>query len=47
LNEAGLRQALESAFAFAADEDEDLGRRTASANLHTVIEYLEGRRHEL
>jgi hypothetical protein len=47
LNEAGLRQALDLAFTFAADEDEDPGRRTAYSNLHTVIEYLEGRRSDL
>jgi hypothetical protein len=47
LNEVGLRQSLDSAFTFAADEDEDPGRKIAYSNLLTVIDYLEGRRREL
>ena len=47
LNEAGLRLALDSAFAFAADEDEDPGRKIAYSNIFIVIDYLEGRRREL
>jgi hypothetical protein len=44
LSVGGLRQSLDSAFAFAADEEEDAGRRAAYDSLRTVIEYLEGRR---
>jgi hypothetical protein len=47
LNGDGLRQALDSAFVFAADEEEDPGRKTAYKNLSMVIDYLEGRRREL
>jgi hypothetical protein len=47
LSADGLRQALDSAFAFAADEEEDPGRKKAYKNLTTVIDYLEGRRREL
>jgi hypothetical protein len=47
LNVATLRKTLDSAFAFAADEDEDPKRKKAYANLRTVIEYLEGNRREL
>jgi hypothetical protein len=47
LHADGLRRALDLAFAFAADEEEDPGRKTASANLRVVIDYLEGRRREL
>ncbi len=39
-----LRKALDSAFAFSADEQEDPGRKRAFENLETVIEYLEGKR---
>jgi hypothetical protein len=42
-----LRSAVDSAFVFAADEDEDPKRRTAYANLRVVVDYLEGRRREL
>jgi Nucleotidyltransferase of unknown function (DUF6036) len=47
LNVATLRKTLDSAFAFATDEDEDPKRKKAYANLRTVIEYLEGNRREL
>ena len=43
----GLRAALDAAFAFAADEEEDPKRRVAYANLRVVIDYLEGRRRDL
>jgi hypothetical protein len=43
----GLRTALDQAFTFAADEDEDPKRRRAYANLRVVVDYLEGRRREL
>lgn len=47
LDVESLRRTLDSAFAFAADEDEDPKRKKAFANLRTVIEYLEGTRREL
>jgi len=47
VNADELRKALDSAFAFAADEDEDPQRKRAYANLGIVIEYLEGKRHRL
>jgi hypothetical protein len=43
----GLRGALESAFAFSADEEEDPGRKSAFENLEVVIEYLEGKRRAI
>jgi hypothetical protein len=42
-----LRTALESAFAFSADEEEDPGRKRAFASLRTVVDFLEGRSHQL
>lgn len=42
-----LRKTLDSAFAFAADEEEDPKRRKAYANLRIVIEYLEGNRRQI
>ncbi len=42
-----LQAAVDSAFAFHADEDEDDKRRTAYANLREVVAYLEGRRRNL
>jgi hypothetical protein len=42
-----LREALESAFLFAAGEDEDLGRKGAFANIERVIAFLEGRSMQL
>jgi hypothetical protein len=47
LTAGGLRAAVDLAFAFAADEDEDPKRKNAYANLRAVIEYVEGRRREL
>ena len=38
---------LDSAFAFAADEEQDPKRRKAYANLRTVIEYLKGNRRQI
>jgi hypothetical protein len=43
----GLQASLDSAFTFAADEDEDPKRKMAYAHLRTVLDYLEGRRREL
>jgi hypothetical protein len=43
----GLRAAVDLAFAFAADEDEDPKRKAAYGNLGVVVDYLEGRRREL
>jgi hypothetical protein len=42
-----LREALESAFLFAADEDEDHGRKRAFLNLERVVAFLEGRSIQL
>jgi Nucleotidyltransferase of unknown function (DUF6036) len=42
-----LREVVDLAFAFAADEDEDPKRRAAYGNLGLVVDYLEGRRREL
>jgi len=47
VNAEELRKALDSAFAFAADEDEDPQRKRAYTSLEIVIEYLEGKRHRL
>jgi hypothetical protein len=43
----GLQRALDSAFIFAGDEDEDAGRKAAYANLRIVLDYLEGKRRAL
>jgi hypothetical protein len=43
----GLRSAVDLAFLFAADEEEDPKRKAAYANLRVVVDYLEGRRREL
>jgi hypothetical protein len=42
-----LREVVDLAFAFAADEDEDPRQRAAYANLAVVVDYLEGRRKGL
>jgi hypothetical protein len=47
LSADGLRAAVDLAFTFAADEDEDPKRRRAYANLRVVVDYLEGRRRGL
>ena len=44
---AGLQAALDLAYVFAADEEEDPGRKRAYTNLRLVIEYLEGKRRSL
>jgi hypothetical protein len=43
----GLRSAVEPAFAFRADEEEDPKRKNAYANPRTVVDYLEGKRRTL
>jgi hypothetical protein len=43
----GLQSAVDSAFAFAADEEEDPKRRRVNAKLRVLVDYLEGRRREL
>ena len=47
LDVATLSEAVDSAFAFAADEDEEPKRKRAYTNLRVVIDYLEGKRHQL
>jgi hypothetical protein len=42
LTPEGLQRALDSAYAFGADEEEDPGRKRASDNLRRVIGYLNG-----
>ena len=43
----GLRSAVDSAFTFSADEDEDPKRKRAYSNMRAVIDYLEGKRRIL
>jgi hypothetical protein len=43
----GLRSAVDSAFTFSADEEEDPKRKKAYVNLRAVIDYLEGGRRTL
>jgi hypothetical protein len=47
LTTAGLVRALDLAYAFGADEEEDVGRKQAYRNLTKVTDYLEGRSREL
>jgi hypothetical protein len=47
LSREGLERALDSAYAFGADEEEAPGRERAYTHLRIVIEYLEGRRRDL
>jgi hypothetical protein len=44
---AELQNALDLAYALAADEEEDPGRKRAYANLRVVLEYLDGKRRTL
>lgn len=43
----GLHAAVESAFAFAADEEDDPKRKRVNKNLGIIVDYLEGRRKTL
>ena len=47
LTRAGLERALDSAYPFGMDEDEDPGCKRTNENLRKVIDYLEGRSREL
>jgi len=42
-----LREVVDLAFAFSADEDEDSKRKAAYTNLEMVVDYLEGRQRGL
>jgi hypothetical protein len=47
LTSEGLEQALDSAYPFGMDEEEDPKHRRVKEHFHKVIDYLEGRSREL
>jgi hypothetical protein len=47
ISEPKLREAVDSAYPFGMDEEEDPSCKRVKAHLQQVLEYLEGRRDQL